>query len=1062
MRKILSFGLLLICITTSGQQSPTWQEAADKYLALVKGEDLMFEAPDARESLRQILIRNRQNGSLNASLMHLLTVWSAEAGDARAQEYFDATVKLYGNQNAYRLALLLSVYALSGSDKTKDEDLLNKGLLTLRTARKDSTLVGIYMLRDLADVQSASGKYSSSFQTLQQALRIAERKAGKQSQVYADLMMALSLNYAWIGNEEKAVQQKKVAEQIEADHLGVNQPYTYIFDREPLPSFSSNTKNRKAADHYRIATLFQYPVQHTYRRAIASELFGEVIVAIANQPSEELNYGAALVNKGVVDFDLNPANAAEAFRKAAPVYEKQIASSLNMKLVYYNVSNLLACSYWQLKDYNNAVKVYRDIEKFLERSSLGLYDWAKKIYHNIILSHHHAGDSDRTTALLSPYYRNDSYSSENDFTERYILYGNILFGYGEYKKALTVYDRARTEFWDAARRKQEQEDKPVDDQGNPITLISEGNAVLEVGPNETVSMIHEYKPFGDEYVRFLFKYAQAAFMTGNYTITRQATIDYINEFYTRIENDHINHERGTDLYEIYQLKEKLFPAYDLFHNIVMMDTTSDQDILADNRMRGYLYILDSKANVQYEYRHMLNAIENGSDTSLKKVLQEYIDKRNQLVKLKLSSPGKTEEIENLKITVDTLKSFMSKKTSYFNTPSEKFVYWTDVQRSLGRNEAAIEIRRFPKYDSGRFTHNAIYAAYVITPGSKYPQVTFLQNGNYLESRGLKLYQNSIKSLLEDNASYNAYWLPIQQLLPGMWKVYLSSDGCYSQINVNTLQNPDTKKYLIETLAVYNVVSTKTLRDIKDFSGSVKSATLMGRPAYYIDDPREQQQKNPFEEDPQRDITRAQIAAGDFADLPGTEKEIATIDKILKSKGVTTQYFIGKNSTEEVFKQSNSAILHIATHGFWFNENNAIETSDAMLNSGLVLAGVKNFATQKTMEGEDGILTAYEVQGLNLNKTELVVLSACETAAGHVEAGEGVYGLQRAFNIAGADKVIMSLWKVDDTATQELFTSFYKEWINTNPKTSEAFRHAQDVIRAKYRHPYYWGAFILVD
>jgi len=132
-----------------------------------------------------------------------------------------------------------------------------------------------------------------------------------------------------------------------------------------------------------------------------------------------------------------------------------------------------------------------------------------------------------------------------------------------------------------------------------------------------------------------------------------------------------------------------------------------------------------------------------------------------------------------------------------------------------------------------------------------------------------------------------------------------------------------------------------------------------------------------------------------------------------------------------------------------------------MRSGIVLANANDVWHRDPLaEGEDGILTAAEVALLDLRNTKLVVLSACETGLGDIKGSEGVYGLQRAFKMAGVKHIIMSLWKVPDKETAEFMTLFYKNLIKLKD-IPVAFQNTQKVMRVKY-DPYYWGAFVLIE
>jgi CHAT domain-containing protein len=215
----------------------------------------------------------------------------------------------------------------------------------------------------------------------------------------------------------------------------------------------------------------------------------------------------------------------------------------------------------------------------------------------------------------------------------------------------------------------------------------------------------------------------------------------------------------------------------------------------------------------------------------------------------------------------------------------------------------------------------------------------------------------------------------------------------------------------------------------------------------------------------------------FRRLPGTEQEGKQVAAML---GVRP--WLAEAALEGRLKACRSPrILHLATHGF-FLENQKHDPTRAvfglfgpeglsgrltgplpenpLLRSGMGLAGVNTWLAggSPPAEAEDGILTAEDVTGLDLLDTELVVLSACETGLGEVRVGEGVFGLRRAFVLAGARTLVMSLWKVPDEQTRELMEEFYRRLLAGAPR-ADALREAQLVIRAKHPHPYFWGAFI---
>jgi CHAT domain-containing protein len=414
-----------------------------------------------------------------------------------------------------------------------------------------------------------------------------------------------------------------------------------------------------------------------------------------------------------------------------------------------------------------------------------------------------------------------------------------------------------------------------------------------------------------------------------------------------------------------------------------------------------------------------------------------------------------------------LEKVLSTKSQLFASQHDKAKKsWIDVRNTLGDKEAAIEIIRIQK----KFrSDSVIYVALIVTNEmTDTPDFVVLGEGNKMESRWFNFYRNSIKFSIGNNISYDGYWLAISQKLDGIDRVYFSADGIYNKININTLWDPVKELSVIEDLELRIVSNTRELTEVHQVNEDrPNTAEIYGFPDFNLG----------AEFDDMGAVAVNRTSEYGFskgiASLPGTKVEVEEIAKMLTENNWVGNIRTSAEATEDKFKNIDSPrLLHIATHGFFMND---IEYSDRdqsssshndlnanpLLRSGVLLTGsAKAMILDQKSDGEDGIVTAYEAMNLNLDNTEIVVLSACETGLGEVRNGEGVYGLQRAFIVAGAQNVIMSLWKVNDLTTQELMAGFYQRWLGGMDKF-QAFKETQLALKNKYNDPYHWGSFVLL-
>ncbi len=540
----------------------------------------------------------------------------------------------------------------------------------------------------------------------------------------------------------------------------------------------------------------------------------------------------------------------------------------------------------------------------------------------------------------------------------------------------------------------------------------------------------------------LYNLAEAYHWSGDYPNADKVYQELIDDLLHEIKHN-FSYLSDNEKMTFYKNQLDILESYVAFALEVsgMLPMQGTDDPFINPEIMGLLYDLQltTKGIILNTSRRNKASILTSGDTTLVHIYTLWEQRKNQLAQLLLTGTTPAAEIQHLKTKIEENEKWLIANSTNFRSGFKmEQVSWKQIQKSLQPNEAAVEIIRL--------TGGLIYGALIITAQTtEQPKLSLIMStrSKYLEKEAIAFYQNAILQQLNDPYSYGTFWKPIidtvQFYMPSKQlpkRIYLSNDGIYNQINVNTLFDTLNKTYVIDQTEIIPVTNTKEL--LKDFqkSSHSKQAVLFGQPTF----------------------SSYKSSNETYEDLPGTGKEVQLINQLLVTKKWNTTVYQQKEATETNLKKiSNATVLHLASHGFFQSKSETDEFSmaETMIQSGIVLAGVND--TSHTFE--DGVLTAYEVTNLHLDATDLVVLSACETAKGVNNYGEGIYGLQHAFKAAGANHIIMSLWKVDDSATQKLMVEFYKNWMKSD-NMRNAFIKAQKNLREAYTNPYYWGAFVL--
>ena len=516
--------------------------------------------------------------------------------------------------------------------------------------------------------------------------------------------------------------------------------------------------------------------------------------------------------------------------------------------------------------------------------------------------------------------------------------------------------------------------------------------------------------------------------------------------------------------------------------VLLFDTASKylSQMKKEGNIIQFQELLQSGTNDWLKYKGSIfdseNAIimlyTNTKDPTLKAKIDDLISANRYLAKLYQSLPKPIERaawekgIKSTEKKIAKLTNEISAKaTSFKEQQGLMSISYKDISSHLKENEIYIDYAK-------------VGVNYYIFSLDSEEHIEFLR----IDEKSSKIIDTLVQTFREDvNTILNSNTLTDEKLatltqsskekLSQLYKLLIhkplgnkimdkssfifSPDGALRLLPYEALYDKINNKYLIEEKEIRYVPSGKELVRLYRYSKdkvAKSSSVIFANPNFDTKVTSLTNEQPAIAENTNRSGIIKSLFMMRFTPLPGTEEEAKEIKATLKQD--TISEYQTENATESnLVNVKEPKILHIATHGFFINDNTI---PNPMLKSGIALAGANASAIKGKSEG---IVTALKLSGLNLKGTDIVVLSACQTGVVDINATDSISGLSKAFIQAGAKDIVISLWSVDDQATKELMTSFYQE-MKKNKSYANALKAAKLKMIEEGRHPFYWAAFLV--
>jgi len=556
---------------------------------------------------------------------------------------------------------------------------------------------------------------------------------------------------------------------------------------------------------------------------------------------------------------------------------------------------------------------------------------------------------------------------------------------------------------------------------------------------------------------------------------------------------------------------------------VALSLLEDPNNAASARSEVFDTLIHSRALVLDELAARHRSAYGSGDTDVARIAGQLASARAQLATVVLRGVGDIQPeayrrlLDDLRTKKESAERQLAEKSIAFRQDqARERIGLKDVAAALPKKSAIIAFVRYTRHSlknwPGKVPPAPVpsYGAFILRAENSAPEFVPLGAAHTIEklvsswrqeisrqSEAVVLSAATNSETESGIALRHKIWDPLLTRLGGVAQVFVVPDAGLHLVNLAALP-VGNQRYLVETGPLIHYISTE--RDLVPFeSHQGEGILIVGNPAF--DQPANHisasdSQMAPADVPGSDTVLRgSRSSCGTlktlrFTPLPASQQEADRISALWevaegsksRPNGAEMQQVTGTNASPEAFIQyaPGKRVLHVATHGFFLegqcastgqlgadseHENKLpVSAENPLLLSGLAFAGANRRNAENTKEG-DGILTAEEIAGINLEGVDWAVLSACDTGVGEIKLGEGVFGLRRAFQVAGAKTVIMSLWPIEDETARRWMEVLYREHFLNGKNTAEALRSASLQIlrqrRAKHlsTQPIYWGAFI---